>query len=116
MRTIDVKDFKTLKMLEDNSALTLEGLNKEDAHHFMEWVKNITPVTDEVVYIIKGKTMNLAYGLTGDNAYPNDLTIQAIPLNLVKNFAALVIPRFNIGARWFDDIVANNARRKGGDN
>lgn len=116
MRTVHVANVETLKMLEENSALTLEGLNEEDAPKLMEWVKNLTPVTDEVVYIIKGKTMNLAYGLTGDNAYPNDLTIQAIPLNLVKNFAALVIPRFNIGARWFDDIVANNARRKGGDN
>jgi len=112
MRTIDVKDFKTLKMLEDNSALTLEGLNKEDAHHFMEWVKKLTPVTDEVVYIISGKFMNDSYGLTGSNAYPNDLTIQAIPLNVVENFAALVIPRFEIGGRWFDDIVANNARRE----
>lgn len=112
MRTINVTDFETLKMLEENSALTLEGLNEEDALHFMEWVKNLTPVTDEVVYIIKGKIMNIAYGLTGKNAYPNDLTLQAIPLNVVENLMALVIPKFEIGGRWFDDIVANNARRE----
>ena len=81
------------------------GLKNEFLEHLFEF-------TDEVVYIITGKFMNDSYGLTESNAYPNDLTIQAIPLNIVENAAALVIARFEIGGRWFDDIVANNARRE----
>ena len=57
MRTINVTDVETLKMLEDNSALTIEGLCEDDAPKFLGWVKNLTPVTDEVIYIIKGKLM-----------------------------------------------------------
>lgn len=25
---------------------------------------------------------------------------------------AIMLPRFQIGGRWFDDVVANNARRE----
>lgn len=112
MKLIKVKDHKTLKMLEEQSALTVEGLIEEDAPLFLDWVKHRSPVTTESVYIIKGNIMNEVYGLTGENAYPDDLTLQAIPLNLIKNVSAIIIPRFEIEGRWFDDIVENNAMRE----
>lgn len=62
--------------------------------------------------IIKGKTMNDVYMLTGNNKYPDDCTIVSIKLEDMENSMAVVIPRFNIGARWLDDIVMNNATRE----
>ena len=94
------------------SALTIEGLAKESIVDFIEWVKQYTPMKSETAYIISGDTMNKVYHLTGSNAYPNDLTIVSIKLEDMENAMAVVMPRFQIGARWFDDIVDNNARRE----
>jgi hypothetical protein len=49
--------------------------------------------------------MNKLCKLTGNNAYPNDLTIFSI-----DKFKCLAI---TVGARWMDDIISNNARREG---
>ena len=56
--------------------------------------------------------MNNAYGLTGENAYKDELTILSIKLEDIENVGAIIIPRFDIGGRWFDDIVDNNARHQ----
>ena len=53
--------------------------------------------------------MNNAYGLTGKNAYKDDLTIFCIKLEDIENVGAITLPRFEIGGRWFDDVVSNNA-------
>ena len=95
------------------SALTIEGLTEESIKDFIDWVKQYTPMINETAYIIKGKTMNEKYGLSGDNSYPDDTNIVSIKLEDMKNPGAVVIPRFSIGARWFDDIVDNNAAREG---
>ncbi len=55
--------------------------------------------------------MNKVYHLTGDNAYKDSLNILCIKLSDLSNVAAIVIPRFEIGGRWYDDVVNNNARR-----
>ena len=94
------------------SALTIEGLTEDSIKDFIDWVKQYTPMINETAYIIKGKTMNQLYGLTGNNAYPDDTNIVSIKLEDMENYTAIIIPRFNIGARWFDDIVANNAARE----
>jgi hypothetical protein len=53
--------------------------------------------------------MNEQYGLTGNNAYPKHVNIvSVIDIDQMK----VAIPRFSIGARWFDDIVDNNAHRE----
>ncbi len=95
------------------SALTIEGLAEESIPDFFDWIEQYTPVTNKVAYITKGKTMNEVYGLTGTNAYPDDCTIVSVKLEDMENFNAIVMPRFQIGARWFDDIVDNNLRREG---
>ena len=56
--------------------------------------------------------MNNAYGLTGTNAYKDELTILSIKLEDIENVGAITLPRFDIGGRWFDDIVDNNARHQ----
>lgn len=113
---MEIKTLTELKELEDlGSALTIEGLAEDSIPEFIDWVKQHTPMKNETAYIIKGKTMNSVYGLTGNNAYPDDCTIVSIKLEDMENFTAVVIPRFQIGARWFDDIVMNNAFREGDD-
>lgn len=112
MEKIIVTDKETLKMLEDDSALTIEGLAEESIPNFLDWIKKLTPLKKEIVYVIKGGVMNMAYGLTGDNAYPNNCTLVSVKLSDMENWEAVVMPRFGIGGRWFDDIVDNNARRE----
>ena len=114
MKLIDVKDKQALDMLYECSALTFEGITRESADDVIRWVKEFTPMHEEVVYVIEGHVMNIAYGLTGDNAYKNDLTILCVPLTAMENPLALAIPRFQVGGRWFDDVVTNNLRRENG--
>ena len=110
---IIVTDRETLKELEDDSALTIEGLAEDSIPDFIEWIKKYTPLIRETAYVIKGDVMNMAYGLTGNNAYQSDINIVAVKLSDMENYNAVVLPRFGIGGRWFDDIVDNNARREG---
>ena len=53
--------------------------------------------------------MNEVYELTGDNAYQDDASIVSVmDIDMMK----VVLARFEIGARWFDDIVENNRFRE----
>ena len=100
-----------LDNLYNNSAFTIEGLAEESIGDMIDWLAvNTTFTTNEPkVYIIKGSVMNDAYGLYGNNAYDDDLTIvSVIDIDLVK----VALKRFSVGGRWFDDIVDNNANRK----
>lgn len=98
-----------LDKLYNNSAFTIEGLAEESIGDMIAWLEeNTTFTTDEpMVYITKGNVMNNMYGLFGDNAYDNDLTIvSVIGIDLMK----VALKRFSVGGRWFDDIVDNNAK------
>ena len=114
MKKIIVQTKAQLDELEKESALTWEGLttDEESLTQLFDWIKSYTPMKQEVAYVITGATMNLAYGLTGDNAYRDDLHIVSVKLSDIENVGAIVIPRFQVGGRWFDDIVANNRRRE----
>ena len=79
---------------------------------------------DTVIKIITLRTMDkyeqesiedyimVEINLKGSNAYKDELTIVSVKLSDLSNVNAIVIPRFEIGGRWFDDIVDNNARRQ----
>ena len=76
-------------------------------------MKNLTAFKREDFYIIEGRTMNREYNLTGTNAYPEtNCTLVCIKLSDLEKPLALTRPRCEIGGRWFDDVVANNARRE----
>lgn len=62
------------------------------------------------IYKISGKTMNEYFGLTGDNAYKDDLNIIVIP-----DFYNVAF-KMQTGGRWFDDIVSSNSIRQNGIN
>lgn len=110
---MEIKTLTTLEELESlGSALTMEGLAEDSISEFIDWVKQYTPMKSETAYIIKGKTMNDVYMLTGNNKYPDDCTIVSIKLEDMENYEKIVILKFEIGGRWFNDIVANNSMRK----
>ena len=111
MKKVEVTTKEQLDELYNQSALTFEGFedSKENFDFLENWLKEHKAITGEpVANMILGKTMNKVYGLTGDNAYPDDLHIVAVT---EIAFGPIVLARFQIGGRWFNDIVDNNARR-----
>jgi len=114
MNKIQVNDSATLKELYDENALTWEGLNTtdENLNRMIDWIKQYTPLKKEDVYIINGSLMNTTYGLTGENSYNDDIHIVCVKLNDMVDFNKITLPRFDVGGRWFDDIVDNNERRE----
>ena len=115
MNTIKVTNREQLDTLYKNSALTFEGMSpdEENLAAILRWVKTYTPLKREDVYVIEGALMNREYGLTGNNAYPEtNCNIVCIKLDDMEKPSAVTLPRFQVGGRWFDDIVDNNARRE----
>ena len=114
MNIINVTTKKELNVLYNQSALTWEGLSadEENLNAVKEWLEEHKAILDDngpTFHIISGGFMNYAYGLSGNSAYADDLTIVSVT---GINQMAIVIPRFEVGGRWFDDIVDNNARRE----
>lgn len=110
-----VTNKEQLDELYNSSALTLIGLENSDEsiNQFIDWIKKYSEVSNPLnIYIISGSTMNKQYNLTGNNRYNDDLTIVSIKNQDIKQLMRVVIPRFEIGGRWFDDIVNNNAWRE----
>ena len=114
MEKIYVDNTDILDELEKDSALTWEGLSDSDDNlkAVANWLEeNGSPMINEKFYIIKGSLMNKYYNLKGSNRYNKDLTLVSIKLNDLKDVMKIVTKRFEVGGRWFDDIVANNRRR-----
>lgn len=114
---ITLKELKTkeeLNNLYDNCSLTFEGFttDKDNLDFLYEWLKNNKALKGEDLhlYLIKGKTMNEIYNLKRSNKYAKDLNIISVE-NDVLDFSKIVIKRFELGGRWFNDIVDNNERR-----
>ena len=112
MKTVNVTNKAELKRFESISALTIEGLStsEDNLKDYEEWMKGYgVDTTNLTFHIVMGSLMNSSYKLTGDNAYPDDCSIVvATGIDTTK----LTLPRFQVGGRWFDDIVDNNARRE----
>ena len=111
----EVTTKEKLDELYKSSALTFTGIIADDKNlnKIVEWIKKYSEISQPLpIYIIKGKVMNENYGLTEDNAYNDNLTLISIKTDDIKNLDAIIMPRFEIGGRWFDDIVDNNARRE----
>ena len=101
MEIIKVETKEQLKALNDCSAMTWEGLIEEDFGVALD----MCGAEGAKGYVTTGKVMNEICHLTGNNAYPDDLTIFSI--DKYKGLAIMV------GARWMDDVISNNADREG---
>ena len=100
MEIIKVETKEQLKALNDCSAMTWEGLRKEDFGAALD----MCGAEGAKGYVTTGKVMNEICHLTGHNAYPDDLTIFSI--DKYKGLAIM------FGARWMDDILSSNADRE----
>lgn len=108
-----ITEKESLDKLYNQSALTWEGLSedKENLQDVEEWLKDNNAVKDDEInfHIIKGNVMNSAYNFTQENRYKSDLTIVSVTgIDISK----LITKRFEVGARWFDDIIDNNMSRE----
>ena len=115
MNIIKVTTKAQLDELYKDWSLTMEGFSPEEANlrDLLDWVRELTPLKREDIYIIEGAVMNREYGLTGTNAYPDkDCTLVCVKLADMEHPKRVAMPRFQIGGRWFYDIVENNARRE----
>ena len=112
IETIHIFSAEDLKALYDDSALTITGLKVDSIPDFVKWVESYTKLLRRRAYVVSGKVMNVYCGLTGDNAYQDDLNLVAIKLSDIADYSKIVFPRFQIGGRWFDDIVDNNRRHE----
>lgn len=111
MEIVRVNSREELDYLYDVWALTIEGLCEEAIPDIMDILKENTTVYRERVFITLGKFMNEQYGLTGDNAYNDNLHIVSFSLDDIDALP-ITFKRFAFGGRWFNDIVDNNARRE----
>ena len=113
-KLVEVINKDTLDLLYEESALTIEGLQLDSIDAFIQDIgQRAGYIHDSIeVYITKGKLMNEVYGLTDSNAYKDDLTIVSIKLSDIKDISSILLYRFSIGGRWFDDIVDNNYLRQ----
>ncbi|MDE6435052.1 MAG: hypothetical protein K2L07_12585 [Lachnospiraceae bacterium] len=109
MEIIRVNSREELDFLYEDNALTVVGLCEEAIPDLFNILKENTTVHRERVFITSGKLMNEQYGLTGRNAYKDDLTIVSISLEDF-NVEPMILKRFNFGGRWFNDVVDNNIR------
>lgn len=113
MNVINVTTKEQLDALYNQSALTWEGLSsdEENLKAVRDWLEEHGAIVyvEPDFHIIEGKFMNEQYGLSGNNAYPEDCTLVSVTdIDQMK----ITIPRFEVGGRWFDDIVDNNRMRE----
>lgn len=111
-------DEAKIRELENGSAFTWEGLSglENDKEVILDDFKKAGILGDVETfefYTWKGELMNQIYQLTGSNAYSEDFIFVSIPLSMFNNnVGKLALVKFQLGARWLDDIVDNNARRE----
>ena len=102
-------DAKTvLQHLYETSAFTFEGMDTAEQNlqaiaDFFISKGAIAPIN---ITVITGKQMNDICKLTGSNAYNKKLSIMSI-----SPYGKLLAKQ--IGARWMDDIINNNAKLEG---
>lgn len=113
---IRIETRVTLDELYQSNAICLLGLAKGYHMEFIDWMESECHVKFKPtmkVFEVSGEIMNESYGLTGDNAYSNDLNIVLISLNDVEDLGSLPLKRFEMeGLKWFCDVVDNNEVRE----
>ena len=115
MNRIKVTTKAQLDALYEDWSLTVVGFRPDEKNlkELLDWVRELTPLKREDVYTVEGAVMNREYDLTGTNAYPEtDCTLVCVKLADMENPDRVTMPRFQIGGRWFTDVVENNRARE----
>jgi len=106
-------DAAALEELVKGSALTIEGLAESSIGDFLDWIEEHTKLKTRRAYLTTGRLANAEWGLTGDNRYQDDLNLVSVKLDDMENYERIVMPRFQVGGRWMDDVYDNNMAREG---
>ena len=112
MKVKNITTKEQFDELYEEWALTIEGLiaDEQTLQAFENWLKSHNVDTTNAIFcVIQGKCMNDTYGLTGKNAYHDDLTIVSV---LGIDETPITIARMGIGGRWFTNIVDNNNKNE----
>ena len=109
MEKITVNAKAQLDELKKGSALTFLGCinTDEEIQNYFGWIREKATLKRERMYIVSGKVMNEAYGLTGDNALQDELVIFCVKQEDIGSPAAIITKRFELNGHWFDDVVRN---------
>jgi len=101
-----------LEELYNDNSFTFEGLAIESLDQLIDYLKDHfkNDIEEVIIYDTLGKVMNEHYNLIGGNRYPDDLNIVSLKLDNFDDLGKLAMLKIRIGARWFNDIVDNNAR------
>lgn len=112
---IEFTKYNELDKLFDTSAATILGAGgpiEDWIIGIQEWIKENQYGEAKTFYLYSGKLVNIKYGLTGDNAFKDDLTILSYELDNVNQdkYGKYCIDRLQKGIRWFDDIINNSVK------
>lgn len=113
MEIINVTNRELLAMLYKDGALTLEGraASPDSLSNLLDWIRSVAGLAAEQVYVLKGKLMNEAYGLTAPAAqYPEELPIVCVRRADMELPRELNGARYAVGGRWFDEVVDNRCQ------
>ena len=94
-----------LTHLYNTSALMVEGVSECGIPKFYDWLRSKTALKKDILYQIKGKTLNETYNLTGRRAYNDNVNIIAVPLTVIYDRQSIANSKYEINARWFNDVV-----------
>lgn len=102
-----VQGTEEFENLYNDSALTMIGLSLDSLGEYADWINQNSGgfKGEPEFWIISGERMNEEYGTD----YPEDLHIVCVKLSDLSDLGNLIIARFSVGARWFDDVVDNNS-------
>lgn len=111
INTSDMGFVDMAQTLYDCSAFTFIGIaiESDTLHQINDCMVGAGLNYVDEFYTYTGNDMNKLYDLHGDNRYPNDLHFLSFK-NDNQDIGKLAMFKLRIGARWFDDIVDNNAR------
>lgn len=115
MKVVKVENFEQFQELVNGSAFTWLGMDSDEDNleaiesFFKEEKKVMNPDQEMEVHIWTGKQGNEWMELRKD-PYPEDLTCISLPLDQFNNISKLSMLKFQVGARWLDDIYDNNLR------
>lgn len=102
------------ELYKDNSFTFVDfSIGSDSLSEVVAFMKEAGVLKDEIKTVtfdvVSGAFMNRAYSLVGDTKYKDHINIVAIKLGHFKDIHKLALIKLQIGARWFNDIVDNNA-------
>lgn len=106
---MEIRELTTREEIDNlGDALAWVDVPECSGYLFLEWVKQYTPVKNEILYLIKGYNMNCEYDFTGEDQFPDEMNFFVIRLEDIENPSALYRQRKDIHVMFLSDIVDNN--------